>query len=209
MCLVDNALIEEYNSKEDFDERERGIRGRLMYQETENKFIRKVVLFALVVLLIIFAFMLKNEISNSSNVKISNETKTSKGSNQEENQNNMFAFTKEPPAYPDNNEAENIQNDLSTEMLTEIPTEVPTPRPPPTERPTEVKTLRKGMKGEEVRLMQQRLVELRYLKEGDVDGNYGRGTVNAVKRFQQSNGLAPDGAAGRETLKKLFSNDAR
>lgn len=182
-----------------------------MYQDTQSKLIRKLVLFALIVLLVVFALLLNNEISSRSKVKINPETKTMQGdanSANSENQNNMLFLTK-PPEQNVFEEENPVNNNPQQDLGTEVPTEVPTPRPPPTERPTEVKTLRKGMKGDEVRAMQLRLVELRYLNEGDVDGNYGRGTVNAVKRFQQSNGLAPDGAAGRDTLKKLFSNEAR
>lgn len=89
------------------------------------------------------------------------------------------------------------------------PSPEPTPRPSPTPRPTEIKALRRGDKSEEVRAMQQRLIELNYLKQGAADGSYGKGTMAAVQEFQKNNGLAPDGVAGRETITRIFSQEAR
>ena len=39
-----------------------------------------------------------------------------------------------------------------------------------------------------------------------VDGVFGRGTEDAVKKFQQENGLTVDGKVGPKTLEKLMSN---
>ncbi len=98
-----------------------------------------------------------------------------------------------------------------TDVPTAVPTETPKPTAPPTAtpKPTEIITLRRGDNNEQVRQMQQRLIELDYLEQGSADGKFGSGTKNAVQEFQRNNGLAPDGAAGRETLTKLFSQDAR
>ena len=68
-------------------------------------------------------------------------------------------------------------------------------------------TLRKGDKGEGVRLMQEALINLGYLS-GKSDGTYGDGTVQAVRAFQKANGLTVDGTAGNDTLQKLYSVDA-
>ena len=38
-----------------------------------------------------------------------------------------------------------------------------------------------------------------------VDGSYGKGTQDAVKKFQQANGLTPDGWAGVETQAAIAS----
>lgn len=65
-----------------------------------------------------------------------------------------------------------------------------------------------GAKGEEVKRLQQRLKDLGYLS-GEVDGAFGRNTKNAVISFQRMNGLTPDGAAGEETLAKLYAEDAK
>lgn len=69
-------------------------------------------------------------------------------------------------------------------------------------------TLRKGMFGETVREMQQRLIQLGYLAQGEDDGNYGTGTAEAVYAFQKRNGLVRDGVAGSNTLAKLYSSSA-
>ena len=59
-------------------------------------------------------------------------------------------------------------------------------------------TLSLGSRGERVAILQQRLKDWGYYT-GDVDGVYGRGTYNAVVRFQRQNNLAVDGQVGRKT----------
>ena len=56
-------------------------------------------------------------------------------------------------------------------------------------------TLRKGSKGSEVTRLQNALKALGYYSL-KVDGIYGKGTVAAVKAYQQSTGLKTDGIAG-------------
>lgn len=58
---------------------------------------------------------------------------------------------------------------------------------------------RRGSSGETVKKIQQRLSDWGYYS-GAVDGIYGSGTEAAVKKFQKSNGLTPDGVAGPATL---------
>ena len=79
-------------------------------------------------------------------------------------------------------------------------TSTPTDTPVPT-------ALRVGSTGADVRAVQQRLKELGYLK-GSVDGDFGTATENAVKAFQQQNGLEADGLVGKQTLARLNSNSA-
>jgi peptidoglycan hydrolase-like protein with peptidoglycan-binding domain len=55
-----------------------------------------------------------------------------------------------------------------------------------------------------VKLLQRALARLGY-SSGRVDGSYGPATVNALKRFQQANGLQPDGVLGPKTLQALKS----
>lgn len=69
------------------------------------------------------------------------------------------------------------------------------------------KTLKKGSKGEEVRQLQERLIELGY-DPGEPDGAFGNGTREAVIAFQRRNGLDADGQAGPKTLEKLYSDEA-
>ena len=70
------------------------------------------------------------------------------------------------------------------------------------------RTLRKGSQGDDVKSVQTRMKELGYYT-GTVDGNYGTGTMNAVKAFQSKHGLTADGVAGTRTYNKLFSDDAK
>ena len=59
-----------------------------------------------------------------------------------------------------------------------------------------------GSRGSEVKAIQEKLKE-RGLYKGNIDGIYGINTRDAVIKFQKQNGLAQDGIAGPQTLKKL------
>lgn len=61
--------------------------------------------------------------------------------------------------------------------------------------------LRKGVKGEQVRLLQEALGV-------GADGIFGSGTEAAVREFQESNGLTVDGLAGPATLAMIDQFDA-
>ncbi len=65
-------------------------------------------------------------------------------------------------------------------------------------------TLYNGCSGEEVRALQQALIDLGYFK-GTADGRFGDQTEEAVRAFQQNNGLTPDGLAGTKTRSALES----
>jgi len=67
--------------------------------------------------------------------------------------------------------------------------------------------LKYGSKGDDVKKLQTRLIELGYLK-GSADGSYGNKTVEAVKNFQKQVGITADGIAGKTTLSKLYSSSA-
>lgn len=69
------------------------------------------------------------------------------------------------------------------------------------------KSLQVGSNGEDVRLLQQRLIELSYLS-GSADGAYGNMTASAVKSFQREAGLSQTGIADQETQTALFADDA-
>jgi len=62
--------------------------------------------------------------------------------------------------------------------------------------------LRPGMRGSQVVELQKKLSNLGFLKTG-VDGDFGPGTAEAVKAFQKSNGLEPDGVVGGATWQLL------
>ena len=68
-------------------------------------------------------------------------------------------------------------------------------------------TLQLGSTGSAVRSLQKRLKELGYFSSS-IDGDYGDLTENAVKLFQEQNGLKVDGKAGSATLDKLYSHTA-
>ncbi|MGH9038227.1 MAG: peptidoglycan-binding domain-containing protein, partial [Acidimicrobiia bacterium] len=63
-------------------------------------------------------------------------------------------------------------------------------------------SLAPGTEGEPVRLLQERLVALRY-DPGATDGRYQAGTTHAVLAFQKVAGLPPTGAATPETVDAL------
>ncbi|MBI3652667.1 MAG: peptidoglycan-binding protein [Acidobacteria bacterium] len=62
--------------------------------------------------------------------------------------------------------------------------------------------LQEGDKGTEVKKLQTRLQELGF-SPGTPDGDFGAGTTAALKAFQSSEGLLPDGVAGRKTIEAL------
>lgn len=94
-------------------------------------------------------------------------------------------------------------------MASAPPTETPVPNFEMTPAPTDIPTLKLNSAGDQVRRMQDRLVQLGYLRDGANDGQFGKGTQNAVRSFQEVNGLSVDGAAGAKTLTLLYSDDAK
>ena len=88
--------------------------------------------------------------------------------------------------------------------LLRTPTPVPTATPEPTPTPV---LLHVNCHGDEVVQLQARLIELGYLK-GKADGFFGPKTEDAVKRFQEMNGLKADGYAGPLTLDRLYNDPA-
>ncbi len=95
-----------------------------------------------------------------------------------------------------------------TPQATDAP--VVTNPPAPTEEPVVdngPRDLAYGDKGEAVKVLQQRLIELGYLSNG-ADGDYGNGTAQAIMRFQAAIGWAQDGVATIDLQSVLFSSDA-
>lgn len=68
-------------------------------------------------------------------------------------------------------------------------------------------SLKKGSKGNEVKALQQRLIDLFYLT-GKVDGSFGKQTSAAVEKFQAKNALEVTGIADPLTQAFLFSEQA-
>ena len=99
-----------------------------------------------------------------------------------------------------------LQTVLYSASAKAAPTIAPTAMP--TNTPATYKQLKKGDKGEDVRRLQQRLVELGYLA-GTVDGYYGDGTEEAVKAFEAAYGRQKTGIATNELLTVLYSSSAK
>ena len=99
-----------------------------------------------------------------------------------------------------------VHRDGSTPYATPspIPEITPTPTPAPF---TYTRKLEYGMQNDLVAALQTRLSELGFY-EAKVSGGYYKITRNAVRAFQQHNGLSVDGVAGRQTQELLFSADA-
>lgn len=71
------------------------------------------------------------------------------------------------------------------------------PKAAPAAKSSGVRTLRKGMQGDDVKKMQKALGIA-------ADGDFGFGTLTAVKKWQKLNGLVADGIVGPATQAKLF-----
>lgn len=69
------------------------------------------------------------------------------------------------------------------------------------------KKLQYGDTGDLVKQLQQRLQDLSYYG-GNISGNYLGNTRNAVKSFQQQNGLDVDGIVGEKTWNALFNAES-
>ena len=86
-------------------------------------------------------------------------------------------------------------------------TPAPTAEPMPAPTAKAARTLKKGSTGEDVKKLQQALIDLGYLSD-TADGTFGAKTQDAVTRFQAVNGLDADGLAGAKTQALLFSGTA-
>ena len=71
------------------------------------------------------------------------------------------------------------------------------PKAAPAAKSSGVRTLRKGMKGDDVKKMQKAIGVA-------ADGDFGPGTLVAVKKWQKLNGLVADGIVGPATQVKMF-----
>ena len=87
---------------------------------------------------------------------------------------------------------------------------------PETDKPVELASdpatvysgLSKGSKGDTVKELQQRLIDLKYLT-GTADGDYGNKTALAVTTFQKVAGIEPSGIADSNTQAELYDSSAK
>ena len=82
---------------------------------------------------------------------------------------------------------------------------VVTPTPEVTQVPVTYVTLRPGSEGQNVKKLQEKLIELGFLNSR-ADGQYGQKTKAAVAAFQETYGLKVDGIAGNETQTLLYTD---
>lgn len=72
----------------------------------------------------------------------------------------------------------------------------------PAVQPPSDGSIRIGMRGDEVKLVQRLLAEMGFYV-GEIDGIFGNGTLQGVRDFQTVSSLVPDGVVGPETLAAL------
>lgn len=71
------------------------------------------------------------------------------------------------------------------------------------------KTLKKGSSGQDVVDLQNKLISAGYnVGASGADGIFGKNTENALKQYQNANGLTADGIAGEQTLSFLYGGSA-
>ncbi|MBD0369266.1 MAG: peptidoglycan-binding domain-containing protein [Pyrinomonadaceae bacterium] len=85
-----------------------------------------------------------------------------------------------------------------------VATPTPTPTPIPVLPPSNV-ILRFKDVGANVKILQEQLMRLGLLAEGNDDGVFGKNTLAAVRNFQSSKGLKADGLVGPATKAKLIN----
>ena len=82
---------------------------------------------------------------------------------------------------------------------------VPVPAEKDTTLPMQIRILKRGMKGADVKTLQAALVAYGFVcGAAGADGDFGRGTETALKKFQAKYGLGADGIAGKGTWGKLL-----
>lgn len=120
------------------------------------------------------------------------------------------AVTPEPTPAPTEVVATMLPDQQTSQDVVATPAPAATKAPDAPARPTispnpAYKNLRKGDRGDNVKKLQERLIELGYLT-GKADGAYGNQTRKAVLLFQYHNGLTRDGVAGKATQTVLFED---
>lgn len=92
---------------------------------------------------------------------------------------------------------------IGSNMPVITPRPTATASPVPTATPRSYEIIKQGMRGDNVKRMQEALIRLGYLT-GTADGAYGPKTRAAVEDFQAANNLSVTGAGNNATLQLLF-----
>ena len=100
------------------------------------------------------------------------------------------------------------EKSLTPTPLPEIPDNVMAVTPDPAGLTPEPVLKRGSPRTEDVKTLQARLQDLGYYT-GEIDGQFGNGTEEAVIDFQRANGLEADGIVGEETKSILYSVQAK
>ena len=106
----------------------------------------------------------------------------------------------DPATTTKNDEEPDVTTGITTDVTTEAPVIVPQPEPEPM-------LYQFGDKGDEVKKMQARLIELGWLNDV-ADGAFGAKTQKAVSVFQRYNSLSVTGYAYQSMLDALYAEDA-
>ncbi|MBR4457396.1 MAG: peptidoglycan-binding protein [Clostridia bacterium] len=102
-----------------------------------------------------------------------------------------------------------IKPELNRKTMLPVATPQPTQEPiyiSGARPPLPLASLKKGDSGEAVWWLQKKLAELGYYT-GKCSGTFLDGTQEAVRKYQQANGLRADGVAGVDTLKHLYAKE--
>jgi peptidoglycan hydrolase-like protein with peptidoglycan-binding domain len=95
----------------------------------------------------------------------------------------------------------------SAPTTTVTPTTRPKPKPKP--KPKAARKLRLGDEGEDVKALQEELLDLGYFDLTEATGKFDAGTRSAVMAFQKLNGLDRDGIVGAESHKAFAASLAK
>lgn len=96
---------------------------------------------------------------------------------------------------------------VTAQIATAAPSAEPTTPPEPTITPNKAyHNIKQGDRSNDVKKLQERLIELAYLPEDAADGAFGGQTRRAVQAFQAANGLTADGIAGESTQTHLYED---
>ena len=105
-------------------------------------------------------------------------------------------------------DADGIAGESTLNLLYSANAQTFVPTPTPSATPETAAMLGSGSQGDQVKKLQQRLAELGFYT-GKVDGDYGKGTRQAVTVSKASTAWTPTASPGKKTLRLLYSSAAK